>query len=422
MANLLEIIDQLHSGRQPSNRLAVAGEPTPSRLDRMLPRSAVQAAVTPVDVQALYEARQYHPGYWEKYSPTLSDRLGSLVYDTAKAFKFPFPQRMREEALFASDFLPGVGTAFGFDDAKRQLEVGNYGSAAAIAALGAAAALPVVGGILKKGGKQVMRKVTDWVPPMPDPSEGRMSALARIPSAPQRPFDADYPAGAPKADDAGRLLVDIEGTPLNTKLIVGRHMMGQPDRAATDEDLRSLARAMRVPIRKVPPRLMRGNNGMYWHDGEKDKAISISIANGLLPDHETRVVGHEVGHMIDYAAKLIPADDIEDDLRNIYHNTVVRRSDLFDDWFSRPERFGPEHRGYSTEEIRGELMAEAIRAYLFDPNWIKTFAPKVAARIRETVNPHPRLRNHIQFNSLAGGALGAGFLGAELSPRGDEQK
>jgi hypothetical protein len=50
-------------------------------------------------------------------------------------------------------------------------------------------------------------------------------------------------------------------------------------------------------------------------------------------------------------------------------------------------------------------MADAIRAYMADPNYLKTVAPKTAARIREFVNENPRLSKIIQFNSLAGGAV-----------------
>jgi hypothetical protein len=47
-------------------------------------------------------------------------------------------------------------------------------------------------------------------------------------------------------------------------------------------------------------------------------------------------------------------------------------------------------------------MGEAIRAYLADPNYLKTVAPKTAARIREAVNTHPTLSKIIQFNAIAG--------------------
>lgn len=45
-------------------------------------------------------------------------------------------------------------------------------------------------------------------------------------------------------------------------------------------------------------------------------------------------------------------------------------------------------------------MAEAIRAYLVDPNYIKTVAPDLAAAIRDAVNSDPTLAPVIQFNNL----------------------
>ena len=46
-------------------------------------------------------------------------------------------------------------------------------------------------------------------------------------------------------------------------------------------------------------------------------------------------------------------------------------------------------------------MAEALRAYMADPNYLKTVAPKTAAAIRKFVNDNPRLNKVIQFNSVA---------------------
>jgi hypothetical protein len=56
-------------------------------------------------------------------------------------------------------------------------------------------------------------------------------------------------------------------------------------------------------------------------------------------------------------------------------------------------------------------MAEAIRAYMTNPNYIKTVAPKTAARIQEHVNSNPRLNRTIQFNSTVSPlAIGAGAV------------
>src|SRR5262249_26321914 len=50
------------------------------------------------------------------------------------------------------------------------------------------------------------------------------------PPKPPRPFEADYPHGAP-ADATGRLTQDIEGRPLTAKYIVGRSAAGAEDQA-----------------------------------------------------------------------------------------------------------------------------------------------------------------------------------------------
>jgi len=60
-----------------------------------------------------------------------------------------------------------------------------------------------------------------------------------------------------------------------------------------------------------------------------------------------------------------------------------------------------------------EYMAEAIRAYMVDPNYIKTVAPQTAARIRQYVNSEPRLNHVIQFNS---GGSPVPPAGASLAP------
>jgi hypothetical protein len=64
--------------------------------------------------------------------------------------------------------------------------------------------------------------------------------------------------------------------------------------------------------------------------------------------------------------------------------------------------FTPQVLGYKGEEISREYMVEAIRAYMADPNYLKTVAPKTAAAIRAAVNAHPALSKIVQFNTIAG--------------------
>jgi hypothetical protein len=73
--------------------------------------------------------------------------------------------------------------------------------------------------------------------------------------------------------------------------------------------------------------------------------------------------------------------------------------------------YGPENHGYRAKDTRAELIAEAVRAYMADPNYLKTVAPMTARTIRAAVNAHPRLSKIIQLNSLLGGGLALGGLG-----------
>lgn len=68
------------------------------------------------------------------------------------------------------------------------------------------------------------------------------------------------------------------------------------------------------------------------------------------------------------------------------------------DYHGEYQGFGPEQRACYGADAQAELMAEAIRAYLQNPNYLKTVAPNVAARIRAAVNTNHDLNQIIQFN------------------------
>ena len=103
-----------------------------------------------------------------------------------------------------------------------------------------------------------------------------------------------------------------------------------------------------------------------------------------------------------------------EELRFVYHDlnnpmlNYARRRKMNVD-LERLPLYGPEYRGYPPGEIPHELMAEAVRAYMTNPNYLKTVAPKTAAAIRAVVNSNPRLSKTIQFNTV-GGMLAAPAL------------
>jgi len=137
-----------------------------------------------------------------------------------------------------------------------------------------------------------------------------------------------------------------------------------------------------------------------------------------------------MGHMIeDLAGKIVGYDSvapmraisqtgIKNELRAVYNDLnnpllnqrrvmLGREPDIGKSSVLR--NFGPEQFGYSANAIERELMAEAIRAYMADPNYLKTVAPKTAAAIRAAWNPTARSRDTVQFNSI-GSAHGAALV------------
>jgi hypothetical protein len=115
-----------------------------------------------------------------------------------------------------------------------------------------------------------------------------------------------------------------------------------------------------------------------------------------------------LGHMIDDLAGTIPQDGIKTQLKQFYNTLNTGRDQM-------RNLTGPQHLGYSDAEVPAELMAEAIRGYAADPNYIKSMFPDLAAAIRGAVNAHPMLSKIIQFNAVPAIA-GAGTAGYQLVP------
>jgi hypothetical protein len=236
---------------------------------------------------------------------------------------------------------------------------------------------------------------------------GLLAAMNEVehdpPRYPQRPFDADYPNGA-TADEAGKLQYDIGGRPLTARYIAGRRQAGQPDTGLSSDELAGIVEGRTGhPPYSLPRRAIGGDRGATLIDQASGEPLMVGVADDLHPEDVRRVLGHETGHVVDQTAGNIPITGIEDQLYRNY-DTLQRGRD------PGQSRIGPEGVGYPDEQIPQELMAEAVRAYLSDPNYLKTVGPETAARIREYVNAHPRLKDIIQFNSVPAGIIGAGSL------------
>lgn len=228
------------------------------------------------------------------------------------------------------------------------------------------------------------------------------------PSKPQRPISADYPNGAP-VDEQGRITHDIEGRPLTARWVAGRRDLvsgaGRGDEQAFPAaELDALAKATTGRgIAFRPPGGMRPDVGHTAIDPRTGVPLSVSVSRGLPVADQARVATHELGHVVNATAGKMPVSGLMDELKPLYNslNNPNRTRDGTDaaSW-GKP--FTPESQGYSKKDAPLEYVAEAFRAYMTDPNYIKTVAPKTAKRIRDYVNAHPELSKIIQFNAIAG--------------------
>jgi|GEM_PF-5806540 len=245
-----------------------------------------------------------------------------------------------------------------------------------------------------------------------DQIASKSAFLYNPPAKPQRAFELDYPQGA-ITDDAGNLLYDIDGRPFGRGLVVGRKVAGGADQAlpAAEFDAITEAATGQKPARVAPSKIGQGGYGAVGINRYSGQPEQVYLSTKLSPQQLPQVYAHEVGHVVDQAAGEIPTAGLEKELSFIYNdinNPVLaqRRGLLGDDVDISTARnlrnWTPNSAGYKTPvDIQREQMAEAIRSYLADPNYIKTVASNTAARIREYVNSNPRLKDIIQFNTLA---------------------
>jgi hypothetical protein len=167
-------------------------------------------------------------------------------------------------------------------------------------------------------------------------------------------------------------------------------------------------------------------NGRFTGRGSAKIANDLDRPIAGLDDQEVIVLSHELAHSIDFKAS--PARNVggfNERKWGIEHNTPDMRPDVKAQLQSQLERIyrdlnnpvdgevkirSPKDHGYDAIDEDRELWAEAIRAYMYDPTYIKTVAPDVAFMIRDHVNRSSSLRKTIQFNAIPT-IVGVGGLG-----------
>lgn len=232
----------------------------------------------------------------------------------------------------------------------------------------------------------------------PEPVSGSVMRSIRRPSdphsLPQRPFSDDYGSLA-QAAGGDRLTRTIEGAEIRAPVVVGRRVAGGVDEGVRPEQIGQLIHQLSGAPVEIKPRSQipgRGAGAMRVAAGENGPVRRVYVADDLAPAAQVSVAAHELGHLTDHLARSIDQAGIRRGLGQVY-------SDLASDTVGRTRNLStPQGLGYSHAEAPSEMMAEAIRAYLINPNYLKTAAPEVARRIRESVNTHPAISPFVQFN------------------------
>ena len=267
------------------------------------------------------------------------------------------------------------------------------------------------------------------------------------PAMPERPFEADYPQqdwpDGPPVDAQGRLTRDRDGRPLDqTSVIIGRNKApGYGPKSEADRSLRDRIAVIQTlkkagsSLKRVPRSPDQTSGAWLPKFNDKDRYTGRGVAQitddldrpiAGLDDQEVITLSHELAHSIDFKTR--PASDTSAfnnrkwgiDHKNPYMTPEVKAElesqlqriyqDLNNPIDGEVKIRTPKDHGYESIDADRELWAEAIRAYMYDPNYIKTVAPDVAFMIRDNVNKNGSLRKTIQFNAVPT-IVGVGGLG-----------
>lgn len=340
------------------------------------------------------ELRNYYPSLRERTEQLVRDLLAG---DTRPSAVQASQARGITEML---DFTP-AGIAFGLDDAWRMGAAGvaNASPRQIAGAIGLAALA-----VSPFAGKALRRPITH---------AAHYRRPFDPPDLPQRPFEADYP-GPVRADARGTLTHDMDGEPLDgTRWLVGRQVVGGPDEAFPIGDLDELSKATtELGTHTMPARYMGNSLGIV--DEDKYGRRFIALRAGLSKDRRRRIHTHELGHVIADLARELATIDLSKDkelarelsgIFNTQNNPLRGRGREALPW----NTVTPEGFGYEGEDVAHEYWAEAIRANLTNPNYIKTRGPKVAETIRRVWRNSP-YSEILRFNSALAPVAGAEVL------------
>jgi len=213
-----------------------------------------------------------------------------------------------------------------------------------------------------------------------------------------RPFPADYPPGhigIPNDGQASAALThDIDNRPLTVppEFIAGRRVVGGGDEPISPPDYERLTQALvGKKVELAGPEVMGSDWGHVLPNKLETRPVALRINKRATPEQVEKIWPHELGHAIDlHAGKMPTIGLVKEEFQPLFNtmNNPNRAKGGLEAAAPWGKQVTPKAQGYEGAEIPREYVAEAFRAYITNPNYIKSVAPRVAVRIRESVNAH----------------------------------
>ena len=356
------------------------------------------------------ETRPLNRLVYEDYLRPFLDRYVEPAIDAASYY---VPPGMRKQIAGVAGMMPTPDTVTPTRNALTAYDRGQYGTAAVEgvnALLNPLLMTPLAAELVAARAAKIASggnglRAIEQLPSTRDYGTVRQSKYTGYdpPPVAPRPYEADYPTGG-RGYDPSRPFTSPEGAVINALFVAGRRGYGAPDQGLLPGESSELSRLLTgsVPQGLTKAELPSGAVGTLRLTPGPDRTTRVvGFDKELSGPKRERVIAHEVGHVIDDATGMSYAPYPKRETAKVY-------SDLFTGQAHRTRQLtGPQHVGYKPSEVDGEFIAEAVRAYMMNPSYLKGVAPKTARMIREFVNTHPTLSKVIQFNTLAAAALPA---------------
>lgn len=245
-----------------------------------------------------------------------------------------------------------------------------------------------------------------------------LERLMNLPSLPQRSFTEDFPDGYRADPKTGRMMTDVDGRPINPKaVIVGRAFENQDDVPLSDEKADNIIK--QLTGRGISYDYSRNNAkslSRYIPNQSGARFGQIAINPDLPDEFKIRTKRHEMGHLFDHIGGTLndTLDDVPHDVAEEFFAIYNEQKNPFLGFerlrnphanpqdVTKGRNWLPLFDGYKTgngeDERRGELFAEGVRAYLTNPNAMKEKYPAAARYLRDFINTHPILKQHIHLS------------------------